>query len=71
MQIQQILDKTGDRLITLPGTATLAQIAKVLSTEQIGTVMVTDEAARLIGILSERDLGGNGADDQGGEASIP
>ena len=56
MKIQHILDQKGDQLITLPSTATIAEVAKVLSAERIGTVMVTDAAARLIGILSERDL---------------
>jgi len=56
MKIQQILDKKGDKLITLPCSSTVAEVANVLSTEQIGTVMVTDHEARLVGILSERDL---------------
>jgi signal transduction histidine kinase len=56
MQVQQILDKKGSRIITLSCHLPVLIIAKVMATERIGTVMMVDDAGKLVGILSERDI---------------
>ena len=54
--MQNILDEMVDRLVTLCCDVTIADVAKVLSTERIGAVMLTDDGGHLVGILSERDV---------------
>lgn len=56
MQVQQILDKKGMRTITLSCHLPVLAIAKVMAEERIGTVMMVDDAGKLAGILSERDI---------------
>ena len=56
MQVQQILDKKGERKITLSCHLSILAIAKVMASERIGTVMMVDDAGNLAGILSERDI---------------
>ena len=56
MSVQNILDEKAGRLVTLCCDVTIADVAKVLSTERIGAVMLADDGGRLAGILSERDV---------------
>ena len=56
MTVQRILDDKGDRLITVSYTENIGTITKILSAERIGSVMLTDESGKLVGILSERDI---------------
>ena len=56
MNIQQMLDMKGDRLITLPSNSTIVDVSKALSFEQIGTVILVDVEGKIAGIVSERDL---------------
>ena len=56
MRVQQVLDSKGERIIVSPWSATVGEVAEVMAAEQIGAMMVTDEAGKLVGILSERDL---------------
>ena len=55
MLVQQILDKKGERLVTLSCHLPVLAIARVLAEERIGTVMMVDDTGKLAGILSERD----------------
>jgi len=41
---------------TIPATSTLEQAAALMQRSSVGTLMVTDEEHRLLGLLSERDL---------------
>jgi signal transduction histidine kinase len=56
MSAQMILDRTGSRVIVMPVGAPLLDVIEMLSTQSIGTVMLTDAAGNLAGILSERDI---------------
>jgi signal transduction histidine kinase len=56
MTIQRILDEKGSRLVTRSYLETIETIAKVLSAERIGAVILTDGVGKLAGILSERDI---------------
>jgi signal transduction histidine kinase len=56
MQVQQILDRKGARIVTLSSDLPVSQVAKVMAEERIGTAMMADGNGRLIGILSERDI---------------
>ena len=43
-------------MVTLSYNENIRTIAKVLSAERIGAVILTDESGKLVGILSERDI---------------
>lgn len=42
--------------VTLPSTATLRQAVDLMLAESVGSVLIVNECAELIGIFSERDL---------------
>ncbi len=57
MTVQQILKLKGDAaVVTVPSTASLSEVAQVLSARRIGAVIVSDDGQRPLGILSERDI---------------
>ena len=56
MTVRKILDDKGNRLIALSYLENIGTIAKVLSAERIGAVILTDGSGQLVGILSERDI---------------
>jgi signal transduction histidine kinase len=56
MSAQMILDRSDSRVIILPVSAPLSDVVEVLSEQSIGTVMLTDTAGDLAGIISERDI---------------
>lgn len=56
MLVQQILDWRVPRLITMSPDATIAQTADLLAAEGIGAVIVVNNEAQIVGIISERDL---------------
>jgi CBS domain-containing protein len=57
MTVQQILKLKGDTaIVTVPSTASLSEVAQVLSARRIGAVIVSDDGQRPLGILSERDI---------------
>lgn len=57
MMVNQILQtKTGDAVVTVePGTL-VSDAIKVLATRKIGTVVVSPDGKKALGILSERDV---------------
>ncbi|MDA1325121.1 MAG: ATP-binding protein [Proteobacteria bacterium] len=55
ISVQDVLNQKGERLISVAPQAPVAEIARLLSAEQIGTVLVIGENG-LEGIISERDL---------------
>ena len=56
MTVKAILSKKGSAVVTIAPAASLADAAKLLSSHRIGAVIVTDPEARVIGVLSERDI---------------
>ncbi|MGL4236220.1 CBS domain-containing protein [Tabrizicola sp.] len=57
MTVQQVLKVKGDgAIVTVPSSATLSEVAEVLSARRIGAVLVSDDGQRPLGILSERDI---------------
>jgi CBS domain-containing protein len=44
------------QVVTLPPTATVKQAIQVMLAHDIGAVLVVDDAGKLVGIFSERDL---------------
>lgn len=56
MFIQQILTSKGDDIITIGPSAKLADVAKLMSKERVGAVVVLDDDANIAGIVSERDI---------------
>ena len=56
MTIARILADKGRDVVTTQPHRTLAKVAEVLVTKNIGAVVVVDDQGRIIGILSERDI---------------
>ncbi len=56
MTVASILKQKPDRLISVPETASLADVASTLTRENIGAVPVLDGKGEMIGIVSERDI---------------
>lgn len=56
MSIQYTLDRKKIKVISLPKTTLISEVAETLSAENIGTVMLTGQGGRLAGIISERDI---------------
>ena len=44
----------GQELVTAPGSATVAEAARLMREKAVGAVMVLDEG-RLVGVFTERD----------------
>ncbi len=56
MTVQELLESKNSNVVTVRPSATLADAAEALTTHRIGALVVTDDAGRLLGIVSERDL---------------
>lgn len=56
MTVKSILDAKGRDVVTLGPDETLAHATGLLAERRIGAVVVTDDAGRILGILSERDI---------------
>jgi CBS domain-containing protein len=56
MTVTRILADKGRDVITTRSHRTLAEVAEVLVTNNIGAVVVTDDQGSVLGILSERDI---------------
>lgn len=56
MTVKAILAQKGHAVVTIEPTATLADVAKLLSARGIGAVIVTGTDGSVIGLLSERDI---------------
>jgi CBS domain-containing protein len=56
MTVKSILDEKGRDVVTLGPSSTLAGAVGLLAEKRIGAAVVTDEAGRILGILSERDI---------------
>ena len=56
MQVSEILEAKGDRVISVDLAETVRNVAMILRREGIGAVVVCGEGKDLVGILSERDI---------------
>ena len=56
MKLETVLASKGPKVFTIGPELTLAEAAAVLAANNIGALVVTDDAGVPIGILSERDL---------------
>ena len=60
MRVGQILKTKGTRIVTIRPRESVAAAAKLMVTENIGALVVTDvvltEGSTVVGLLSERDL---------------
>lgn len=56
MQVSEILEKKGNRVIAVGSDTSAADIAVVLKSERIGAVVVQDAQEGMLGIVSERDI---------------
>jgi CBS domain-containing protein len=56
MLVKQILLEKGRDVVTVPGSATLSEAARVLAGRRIGALVVQDGDNSVAGILSERDI---------------
>ena len=68
MRVADLIKKKGSSVITLPSTATVAELLETLDDNRIGAVVVVD-GDKVVGIASERDVvhhlrGGSGAEGQ-------
>ncbi len=73
MNVGQILKEKGHRVVVNDATATIDVIVKELAEKKIGAVVIVDEAGKVVGIVSERDvmrsLAQNGASTLGQSAA--
>ncbi len=56
MLIRHVIRDKGDAVHTLSEAATLEQAAKELHLRKVGALVIVDEAGRVSGLLSERDI---------------
>lgn len=56
MTVSQILAQKGRHVSTLRPSHDLRDAVNLLSAEHIGSLVITDEDGRMMGILSERDV---------------
>ncbi len=56
MVVQELLGAKNSKVVTVRPSATLVEAAQALTMHRIGALVVTDDAGRLLGIISERDL---------------
>ncbi len=56
MIVQELLEAKNSVVVTVSPTATLAEAARTMVDHRIGAVVVADDAERLLGIVTERDL---------------
>jgi CBS domain-containing protein len=56
MNVQAILETKGHEVVTTRPETSIADVCRLLQRRRIGAVPVIDEAGRILGILSERDI---------------
>jgi len=68
MQVSQILQAKGDRIVDVQPAAKVLDVAETLRHEGVGAALVRDPDGALLGIISERDIVRRLAED--GEATL-
>ena len=56
MKVRAMIEAKGDKVATTRPDTPIATAVQMLKLEGIGALVVTDEAGRLVGIVSERDI---------------
>jgi CBS domain-containing protein len=56
MSLAAILRDKGSHVVSVPPDMPIRQVAAILNERRIGAVLVCDDATRLLGIVSERDI---------------
>jgi CBS domain-containing protein len=56
MKVQDLLQAKGTAVMTIHPEATLYDALKALVHHRIGSLVVTDDAGKVVGIITERDL---------------
>ena len=56
MQVSEILDKKGERVVSIDEATTVSSAADRLSQERVGALVVKANGGELAGIISERDI---------------
>ena len=56
MQVSDILESKGTRVVSIAGSEPLSAAADMLSRERIGALLIKQEDERPAGIISERDI---------------
>ncbi len=56
MKVQDILQKKSSEVFTLSPHQTLSEASQILTTNNVGALLVLNEKKHLVGILSERDI---------------
>lgn len=56
MRIHDILERKGRAVVTMSDRSTVRELLDELTTHGIGAVVIVDDAQRLTGIVSERDI---------------
>lgn len=73
MRISDVLRGKGTDVVTIPGSASVADLVALLRDNGIGAVVVVDEAdsEKIVGIVSERDVVRRLADRADGLMELP
>ena len=56
MEVKEILAQKGAAIITVPPTATIEALCKVLRDNRIGAIVVSSDGRKIEGVISERDI---------------
>lgn len=56
MLVAHVLRQKGNRIISIRPDDTIADVARTLTRERIGAVLVRDGSGHVLGIISERDI---------------
>ncbi len=56
MHVRHILETKGTTVATVPPTATMTDVARLLADHGVGALVVSDDGETIAGIVSERDL---------------
>ncbi len=56
MMVEEVLKAKGRDIVTMPRNASVAEAVGLLKEKRIGAVVISDDGARVLGILSERDI---------------
>ncbi len=56
MTVANILREKGRNVITIQGSSSLLDVARMLSVNKIGVIVVSDDGVSVDGIVSERDI---------------
>ena len=56
MNVENILREKGVDVVTAKPSAIIANIVPTLTDKRIGVIVISEDQARVVGILSERDI---------------